>query len=171
MSIQFVHNGVFEWSLLSLMSSCLLKPSFFLPFWLDVFFWLVFYYRRRLKKLNCLTLLFNDLSLERQVTPRVVLTSRRRRSVMSACMWKQATTSCYFFLFNLFVCVCVCATVPRLWSEGFAPLAELRCPHLRDYFCRPDARFQKVSLRIGIFFNINTLWPSFFHHYVKKSLL
>lgn len=144
MSIQFVHNGVFEWSLLSLMSSCLLKLSFFLSFWLDVFFFVGF--RRRLKKLNCLTLLFNDLSLERQVTPRVVLTSRRRHSVMSACMEKQATTSCYFFKLT-----CVCATVPLLWSEGFAPLAELRYPHLRDCFCRPDARFQKVSLRIGIF--------------------
>lgn len=82
------------------------------------------------------------------------------QGVHHVCKSKQQAV--IFLLTNLCALKCVCATVPLLWGEGFAPLTELRHPHLCDCICCADARFPKVSLWIGIVFNINVCWPSLF---------
>lgn len=77
--------------------------------------------RRRAKKLNCLTLLFNDVGLEKQVkSSSVTLVDIHLRN-------------------NAVLPVCAVA-VPLLGRDGFAPLHKLHGFGLRYHLRRPDAR-------------------------------
>lgn len=113
----------------------LVHPSFNFSFFFSS-------WRRRLKKLNCLTLLFNDLSLEREVASFSGLTEANRVINTVVCLHERAetTTMCACVCLQMNSLYCILVPVPPFRGKGFTPVNKLRSCDLRHSFHRPDAR-------------------------------